>query len=160
MKTIQDLKDELNVAKEERRHAKAKYDVALREYNKVAKQLYERFLSEDTARLDLIDVGIAVMMNNVIANLPVYFKDDKGKFLFTSLFIAGLKSKLRSFYSRNHECVKVDDRAVALVFYEYSSDDLKKDLSPVLRILYDEIRTPFLKKVKDRVFERDTAGGQ
>lgn len=160
MKTIQDLKGELNVAKEERRRAKAKYDVAVRECNKIAKELYERFLSEDTARLDLIDVGATVMMNNVIANLPVYFKDDKGKFLFTSLFIAGLKSKLRNFYSRNHEGVKVDDRAVALVFYEYSSNDLKKDLTPVLRILYDEIRTPLLKKINDALFTRDNAGGR
>ena len=159
MKTIQDLKDELNVAKEERRQAKAKYDMALREYNKVAKQLYERFLSEDIARLDLIDVGITVMMNNVIANLPVHFKDNKGKYLFTSMFIAGLKSRLRNFYSRNHEGVKADDRAVALVFYEYSSNDLKKDLTPVLRILYDEIRTPLLRKISDRIFERDMVGG-
>ena len=91
MKTIQELKEELAVAKEERRRAKAKYDVAVRECNKIAKELYERFLSEDTARLDLIDVGSAVMLQNIIAHMPVYFKDEKGKYLFTSVFITGLK---------------------------------------------------------------------
>ena len=155
MKTIEDLREELKAAKEERRVAKAGYDNATRKCNSIGKQLYERFLSEDTARLDLIDVGTNVMLQNAIAELPVYVKTKEGKYVFTSILLTGFKSKLRNFYSKGHDGVKADDRAIALIMYEYDSNDLKKELSPLFRLVYDTLKPSYMKRVKDALYTRN-----